>query len=165
MRQANAKELTAALHELRTHTLSSFQAYARANKLQIPYKPEFNPPLWELGHIAWFQEHWIARNQQRSQGVALQIAQGKNDSLLAHADQWFDSAKVQHVSRWDQALLTQDVCLAYASKLLNCCKRNPTAVLHFIFTGSPCSTKPCTLKQVPIWHRRLQYPLKRCGYT
>ena len=118
MRQANAKELTAALHELRTHTLSSFQAYARANKLQIPYKPEFNPPLWELGHIAWFQEHWIARNQQRSQGVALQTAQGKGDSLLAHADQWFDSAKVQHVSRWDQALPAQDVCLAYAAQTL-----------------------------------------------
>ena len=21
----------------------------------------FNPPLWELGHVAWFQEHWCLR--------------------------------------------------------------------------------------------------------
>ena len=60
MRQANAKELTATLQELRAHTLSSFRAYERANQLHIPYKTEFNPPLWELGHIAWFQEYWIA---------------------------------------------------------------------------------------------------------
>ena len=28
--------------------------------------PELNPPVWELGHIGWFQEHWVARNLQRS---------------------------------------------------------------------------------------------------
>ena len=118
MRQANAKELTAALQELRAHTLSSFRAYKRANQLHIPYKTEFNPPLWELGHIAWFQEYWIARNRKRSQGVALQSNPTKDDSLLAHADQWFDSAKVQHVTRWDQALPAQDVCLTFAAQTL-----------------------------------------------
>ena len=118
MRQANAKELTAALQELRAHTLSSFRAYERANQLHIPYKTEFNPPLWELGHIAWFQEYWIARNRKRSQGVALQSNPTKDDSLLARADQWFDSAKVQHVTRWDQALPAQDVCLTFAAQTL-----------------------------------------------
>jgi EgtB-related family protein len=118
MRQAKAKELTAALQELRTHTLSVFQAYERANRLHIPYQPELNPPLWELGHIAWFQEYWIARNPQRSEGAAMQLGQPKKESLFNKADQWYDSAKVQHQTRWDQAITSSDACLNYAAQTL-----------------------------------------------
>jgi gamma-glutamyl hercynylcysteine S-oxide synthase len=118
MRQAKAKELTAALQELRTHTLSAFQAYERANLLRIPYQPELNPPLWELGHIAWFQEYWVGRNKHRSEGTDWQIGRPQNTSLLITSDQWFDSAKVQHVTRWDQALLTRETCLKYAEQTL-----------------------------------------------
>ena len=118
MRQAKAKELTAALQELRTHTLSAFRAYERANLLHIPYQPELNPPLWELGHIAWFQEYWIGRNKHRSEGTDWQIGRPQNTSLLITSDQWFDSAKVQHVTRWDQALLTRETCLTYAEQTL-----------------------------------------------
>ena len=118
MRQAKAKELTAALQELRTHTLSAFRAYERANRLHIPYQPELNPPLWELGHIAWFQEYWIARNAQRSEGVAMQLGLAKKESLFDNADQWYDSAKVQHDTRWDQAIASSDSCLTYAAQTL-----------------------------------------------
>lgn len=118
MRQAKAKELTAALQELRTHTLSAFRAYERANLLCIPYQPELNPPLWELGHIAWFQEYWVGRNKHRSEGTDWQIGRPQNTSLLITSDQWFDSAKVQHVTRWDQALLTRETCLTYAEQTL-----------------------------------------------
>jgi EgtB-related family protein len=118
MRQAKAKELTAALQDLRTHTLSAFRAYERANLLHIPYQPELNPPLWELGHIAWFQEYWIGRNKYRSEGTDWQIGRPQHTSLLITSDQWFDSAKVQHVARWDQALPTCDTCLKYAEQTL-----------------------------------------------
>ena len=118
MRQARAKEFTAALQELRAHTLSLFQAYERANHLQVAYKTELNPPLWELGHIAWFQEYWIARNEHRTEGMAWQRGRPHKKSLLVTADQWFDSAKVQHVTRWDQALLTSDTCTTYAAQTL-----------------------------------------------
>ena len=118
MRQAKAKELTAALQDLRTHTLSAFRAYERANLLHIPYQPELNPPLWELGHIAWFQEYWIGRNEHRSEGTDWQIGRPQHTSLLITSDQWFDSAKVQHVTRWDQALPTCDTCLKYAEQTL-----------------------------------------------
>ena len=118
MRQAKAKELTAALQELRTHTLSAFREYERANRLRIPYQPEFNPPLWELGHIAWFQEYWIGRNKHRSEGTDWQIGRPQNTSLLITSDHWFDSAKVQHVTRWDQALPTRETCLKYAEQTL-----------------------------------------------
>jgi EgtB-related family protein len=118
MRQAKAKELTAALQELRTHTLSAFRAYERANLLHIPYQPELNPPLWELGHIAWFQEYWIGRNKHRSEGTDWQIGRPQNTSLLITSDQWFDSAKVQHVTRWDQALPARETCLTYAEQTM-----------------------------------------------
>ena len=118
MRQAKAKELTAALQELRTHTLGACRAYERANLLHIPYQPELNPPLWELGHIAWFQEYWIGRNKHRSEGTDWQIGRPQNTSLLITSDQWFDSAKVQHVTRWDQALPARETCLTYAEETM-----------------------------------------------
>lgn len=118
MRQAKTKELTAALQELRAHTLSAFRAYERASRLHIPYQPELNPPLWELGHVAWFQEYWIARNVQRSEGVAMPLGLAKKESLFGNADQWYDSAKVQHDTRWDQAIALSDSCLAYAAQTL-----------------------------------------------
>ena len=119
MREANTKELSGALQEIRARTLESFSFYARANQLHIPYKPEFNPPLWELGHIAWFQEYWIARNPTRSEGAAMRSGLPKENSALAKADQWYDSAKVQHEKRWGQGYPSSDICLTYAAQTLD----------------------------------------------
>jgi hypothetical protein len=65
MRQVNTQSLTKALQGIRAHTLQAFECYRRADKLSVPLKSNLNPPVWELGHIAWFQEYWIGRNQQR----------------------------------------------------------------------------------------------------
>lgn len=119
MREAKTKELYTALQEMRAHTLDSFSFYARAKQLHIPYKPEFNPPLWELGHIAWFQEYWIARNQTRSEGATMQNGFPKRNSVLARADEWYDSSKVQHETRWEQEYPSSDDCLAYAAQTLD----------------------------------------------
>src|SRR6185503_13055676 len=27
--------------------------------MAVPYLRIINPPVWELGHVAWFQEHWV----------------------------------------------------------------------------------------------------------
>jgi iron(II)-dependent oxidoreductase len=59
-REALARALTSSLVD----TLATFEAYARAlPDLAVPKRAEFNPPLWELGHIGWFHEYWIARNE------------------------------------------------------------------------------------------------------
>lgn len=53
----------------RADTLATFGAYRRALPgLQVPLRAELNPPLWELGHIGWFQEFWIASNLERALG-------------------------------------------------------------------------------------------------
>ena len=71
---------------------------------RIAYAAELNPPLWELGHVAWFQEWWIARNRERALGVACDPAHQRAPSLLPQADDWYDSSRVAHRTRWELPL-------------------------------------------------------------
>ena len=54
-----------------------------------------NPPLWEIGHVAWFQEHWCLR--WRADGT-------RGNSILPGADALYDSSTVAHDTRWDLPL-------------------------------------------------------------
>ncbi len=103
MRRAGRELLSLALMDARNHTLyliSHFEQALAAKGWVVPHRPELNPPLWELGHIGWFQERWIARNPQRHLGLrcdplALMLA-----SRHTHADRWWDSSHVPHDRRW-----------------------------------------------------------------
>ena len=49
--------------------------------------PTLNPPLWELGHVGWFQEWWIARNRERGLGVRVRPgARARRRRCCAGAD-------------------------------------------------------------------------------
>ena len=65
-----------------------------------------NPILWEVGHLGWFQEHWILRH---ARGHA---------ALVPRADQLYDSARIAHDSRWDLPLLQRSEVLAYLAEVL-----------------------------------------------
>lgn len=117
-RQADAQHISAALQGLRSRTLQVFDAYACAGMLHVPSTEELNPPLWELGHLAWFQERWIGRNQQREHGVRCDPAQARLPSLLAASDDWYDSSAVPHASRWDLPLPGTEACKAYLAATL-----------------------------------------------
>jgi len=78
------------------------EAYALTRKLfesipagrpEVPLMPIVNPPLWELGHVAYFHEFWVHRRGDRD-----------SPSLVAGADRLYDSARVAHDSRWTLAL-------------------------------------------------------------
>jgi EgtB-related family protein len=118
MRHVNILTLSKALAHLREQTLNSFDCYLSNNLLTVPHKAGLNPPVWELGHVAWFQEYWIGRNLQRSKGLACDVSLARNASILCEADVWFDSAKVAHATRWDLKLLTPQQCIAYANETL-----------------------------------------------
>ena len=64
--------LALALRDARERSLALFDAYETAlgPDLRVPSAPELNPPLWELGHIGWFADWWLARNPHRGRGVA-----------------------------------------------------------------------------------------------
>ena len=66
-----------------------------AGGLLGPRAEHLNPPLWEYGHIVWFQERWCLR--ARPDG-------GFAASLLAGADALYDSSSVAHDTRWDLPL-------------------------------------------------------------
>jgi len=118
MRQAKVNILTQGLKTLRAQTLEAFAHYQRAGKLSVPLAEEFNPPLWELGHLAWFQEYWVTRNQQRDRGVLQDVNHPRTPSVVASADAWYDSATVGHDSRWSLPLLQMTECLAFLQKTL-----------------------------------------------
>jgi len=118
MHDVNIQALSKALQELRQHTLLSFECYRQANQLLVPQQSGLNPPIWELGHVAWFQEYWIARNQQRSHGLAFDHSRPRPASCLGEADRWFDSAHVAHATRWSLPLLSAQACIDYAERTL-----------------------------------------------
>jgi len=103
MRSAGKDVLSLALIDARNHTLRWIAACEEAlggAALTVPLKAEINPPLWELGHVGWFQEYWIARNVQRHRGERCDPTHPKQASILADADRWYDSSNVPHDSRW-----------------------------------------------------------------
>lgn len=83
------ERLDAALADARARTLAIY-AHLDLDKLEVPCLAVVNPPLWELAHVAWFQEYWCLRY---AHGVA-------GPSMLAGADALFDSSNVAHDSRW-----------------------------------------------------------------
>jgi iron(II)-dependent oxidoreductase len=68
-----------------------------------------NPPLWELGHVAWFQEYWCLR--RKGEAVA-------TDSILRGADALYDSARVAHDTRWDLPLPDLRATRSYQAEVL-----------------------------------------------
>ncbi|QJE03616.1 ergothioneine biosynthesis protein EgtB [Massilia forsythiae] len=88
----------AGMRAARHYTLALFDALAAAGydaPERVPRLPIVNPPLWELGHVAWFGEWFVLREASGSHpGEAL------GNSLLARGDDWFDSNTVPHRARW-----------------------------------------------------------------
>jgi gamma-glutamyl hercynylcysteine S-oxide synthase len=117
-RNANATQLATGLRAVRQQTLAVFDAYAAAYALDVPCTDEINPPLWELGHVGWFQELWIGRNPQRDAGIAYDHSRARLASLVTNSDSWYDSSTVPHAARWQLPLLTPQACKAYLAATL-----------------------------------------------
>ncbi|MGX4643235.1 selenoneine synthase SenA [Massilia sp. SYSU DXS3249] len=116
-RRMGAPALDAALQDARRHTLTLFEALAAAGydrAARVPRLPTLNPPLWELGHLAWFAEWYVLRE---AAGSAPGDARGP--SLLEHGDRWFDSNTVTHDSRWTLDLPPSNVLKAYCGAVLD----------------------------------------------
>lgn len=112
--------MRAALLAARERTLRLAEDYRAALGPQprLPYAEELNPPLWELGHVAWFQEWWIARNPQRALGHRAEPGVQRPDSLLPSADAWYDSSRVAHRTRWELPLPDSEATGRYLERTL-----------------------------------------------
>ena len=103
MRHAGRELLSVALMDARNHTLhlaTQIETALGAGGLAVPMKPEFNPPLWTLGHIGWFQAWWTARNLQCHQGAGADPSATRLASIEPRADHWWNPAAAPHDSRW-----------------------------------------------------------------
>lgn len=64
------------------------------------------PPIWELGHVAWFQEYWLLRHLAGA------------EPLLPGSDGIYDSFNVSYRLRWDHAYPTREETLRYCAEVL-----------------------------------------------
>jgi len=121
IRHPDRDRLSAALADTRARTLRTFGFYERALRrtaLRIPYSAEVNPPLWELGHVGWFQEYWIGRNPQRMRGVAADPEARRGAPALPNGDELYDSSRIEHASRWRLPLPDAAETRAYLARTL-----------------------------------------------
>ena len=112
-RQGDAAALAQALQDSRRDTLATFAAYENALPgLQVPQRDELNPPLWELGHIGWFQGWWLQRHPSQGQGVDADPDAPRHAPLRADADALYNSSRVPHDTRWQLPLPDADTTRA-----------------------------------------------------
>lgn len=68
-----------------------------------------NPPLWEIGHVGWFQERWCLRMARSGAPI---------DSILEGADALYDSSAVPHDTRWGLPLPSLEATQRYLADVL-----------------------------------------------
>jgi iron(II)-dependent oxidoreductase len=104
--QVSASQLIHMLTDARKRTLA-LVADLDDHLLIGPRLSIVNPLLWEIGHVAWFQEKW-----------ALRHLRGQSP-LREGVDELYDSAAVAHDTRWDLPLPSREQTLAYMQDVLD----------------------------------------------
>jgi iron(II)-dependent oxidoreductase len=70
-------------------------------QLCVPLLRIINPFLWEIGHVAYFQEYWVLRHVLGRQ------------PMRADSDSLYDSAKIAHDIRWELPLPSRAETIDY----------------------------------------------------
>lgn len=107
--EPNASTLCEMLLAARARTLLLSENMS-AERLLGPQLPIVNPPLWEIGHLGWFQEHWCLRYRP---------AAALASSIIDNADDLYNSATVPHATRWSLPLPDLTATLAYLQQVLD----------------------------------------------
>ena len=67
------------------------------------------PPIWEMGHVGWFQERWILRNLDQA------------EPLRPDADLLYDSYNIPNTQRWELVYPLKRETLEYINSVLDRC--------------------------------------------
>jgi iron(II)-dependent oxidoreductase len=102
----SGEHIAALLAEARSRTLELVDDLGDEQMLG-PKLRIVNPPLWEIGHVAWFQEKWALRHLR-----SLDPCRGDIDGL-------YDSAAVAHDLRWDLPLPERRKTLALMQQIMD----------------------------------------------
>ena len=106
--RTTAEELIEDLREARARELTLFQDLTQ-EQLLGPQEHFLEPPIWEVGHVGWFQEYWILRNLAKAKPV------------LADGDSIYDSFNVSYRERWEHEFPTREETLSYLKTVLDGC--------------------------------------------
>jgi len=98
-------QLMAVMREFRARTLG-LVADLDDGQMIGPRIPTVNPPLWEIGHVAWFTEFWFLRYLK------------KQKPLLPNGDRLYNSTDVAHDTRWELLLPSRENTLRYMEEVL-----------------------------------------------
>ncbi len=104
--QLTAQDLVEDLCEARARELALFTDLAE-DQLIGPQGHFLEPPIWELGHVGWFQEYWILRNFDGAR------------SMLERGDAIYDSFNVSYKLRWGHEFPTRAETLDYVETVLD----------------------------------------------
>src|SRR5215470_2977682 len=109
-----------------------------------------NPLLWEIGHVAWFQEKWALRHAANQPPVRPGV------------DLLYDSAAIAHDTRWDLLLPSRKDTLAYLAAVRD-------AVLERIEAGNISDNERYFI-QLGVFHEDMHneaftYTRQTHGYT
>jgi iron(II)-dependent oxidoreductase len=69
------------------------------------------PPIWEMGHVGWFQEYWLLRHLAGA------------TSLLPGSDGIYDAFHVSYKQRWEHAFPSRRQTLQYITEVLTRSRR------------------------------------------
>lgn len=100
-----AEYLASILIDARSRSLTLMQDILNARELG-PQMAVVNPPLWELGHVGFFHDHF-----------ALRSLYGLPEYCVPDAEQLFDSSRIPHADRWALALGSRERILEYLSRV------------------------------------------------
>src|SRR5919106_568084 len=100
------RDWVAIMREFRARTLD-LVADLDDEQMIGPRLATVNPPLWEIGHVAWFQEFWILRHLR------------KHKPFIENGDQIYNSTDVAHDTRWELLLPSRDDTLRYMEAILS----------------------------------------------
>jgi iron(II)-dependent oxidoreductase len=93
-------ELAALVEDARRHTLALVEDLSD-DRWRGPYLPIVNPPLWEVGHVAYFYEAFL-----------LSLLEGRS-SRIPDGEALFNSFVIAHQERWDAPLPSRRGMLEY----------------------------------------------------
>ena len=104
----DARQLIETMREFRDRLLSLVADLDDA-QLIGPRLAIVNPPLWEIGHVAWTQEFWVLRHVHGEKPI------------LQDGDRLYNSTDVAHDTRWELLLPSREDTLRYMNEVLERC--------------------------------------------
>src|SRR5690349_9309066 len=101
-----ARELANALVDTRTRELELLNDLSD-EQLIGPALRIIEPPIWEMGHVGWFQEFWILRNLDRVPPMRTDV------------DGLYDSFNIPNAERWQLVFPSRAEVLDYIACVLD----------------------------------------------